>query len=52
MQQRWQRGYPSPNYYRLVGKSALHQSGREDISSHFENWEMYINEQLVIQEKL
>ena len=37
-------GYPSPDFYVLVGKKTFIQEGRKDISLHFESWMSFLHE--------
>lgn len=41
------KGYPSPDFYRSVGKSLFKQNNCEEISEHFQQWENFLCERFI-----
>jgi hypothetical protein len=41
-------GAPSPSFYRNVGISEFKNSGMDNISDHFRQWENFLNEMFVL----
>jgi hypothetical protein len=37
---------PEPEFYRLVGRKSFYDAGMHEISKHFTNWEIFLNERL------